>query len=72
MALQVILDHAAIDVASVGRLACTTRDMNIAVSGADIWRQLYEKATSAVAKYERPSNSTMLSTHGLTRITWYD
>ena len=69
-AVQVVLDHDAIDVASLGRLSCTSRDMTTAVRVADVWQRRYEEAILAVTKYQLPGNATMLYSHGLRMVTW--
>jgi hypothetical protein len=70
--LEIVFDHARnVDVATLGRISCSSKRMGTVVEQALIWRELFEDAVQAsVHKYTRPANSTLLSTAGLTRITW--
>ena len=71
-ALAIVFDHARnVDVATLGRISCSSKRMGTVVEQAAIWRELFEEAVQAsVHQYTRPASSTLLTFAGLTKVTW--
>ena len=71
-ALQIVCEHARnVGVATLGRLSSASKRMGAVVELAPIWRELFEEAVHAsLQQWTRPGNSTLLTSAGLTQISW--
>lgn len=71
-ALQIVFEHARIiDVATLGRLSSASKRMGSIVVLAPIWKELFEEAVQASSpQWTRPGNSNILTSCGLTQVSW--